>query len=499
MASGDRSQDPAPGPSQPGQPVPPLPRGTPPPPALPPEARPAQPPAAVAGQRSPGTAAAPSTHTTPEPTRPASAHPSGSTGRPSDRTGATPVPPTGTTNTTTGQARGRRPTLWPLAALLLSAVILALALSWLRVAWVRDGSLYGDEPVWQINVVAGALWALSALIAAGLALAWSRRRRPPAESDWRDTFDIATRLTVAGTVVAAFVAVVNTWAPVTPSDIAAAACPGATLWQAPYIGVTAVDGAVTSGVNTRQGPGRSHSTNGRFLEQCAVGFSAFCLGDPIEDAVATTDHAAWDNSRWLLLNKHRSARARLLSGENRDDQFLSEVLINPIRSYTAVPYRGDKECHGGRSYPGRTTLDPFDPQTATLRASATDATNMGFAVWIPPGQAIAHADSYTQIYNSAGKPADNPGRADGSGAKSVSWDYQDTVVTELRGDPVTANGEVVVMAIACLAVNVPADPNTAAMATYRVSRASGPTSTNGQIPAGLDRHRLANAACQAII
>jgi hypothetical protein len=215
----------------------------------------------------------------------------------------------------------------------------------------------------------------------------------------------------------AFIAVVDTWAPVKPHDVAAPPCPGATLTTASYIGVTAVDGEVTSGVNTREGPGRSYRTNGRFLEECALGFTAFCVGDPIEDPVASTDHAEWVNTHWLLIAKHGSRRARILSGEDKTDQYVSEVLVNPIRSYTKVAFRGARNCPPGGLYPDKATLTSFNPGNGILSASAAHARNIGFAVWRPPGSAFLDGDTYEQIYNPTGTPADNPGRANALGRR----------------------------------------------------------------------------------
>ena len=57
-------------------------------------------------------------------------------------------------------------------------------------------------------------------------------------------------------------------------------------------------------------------------------------------------------------------------------------------------------------------------------------------------------------------------------------------------------GHVVIMAIACLADNIPAKTSTAAIAGYRLSP-TGPPVRSSVIPNDMDRNRLARAACEA--
>lgn len=351
---------------------------------------------------------------------------------------------------------------------------LALVMTIARVRWVHDGSLYARQPIRLGNAVIGSLWALSVLVVVGQVLSWARRRPGRSETDWRDTFDIATRLTLAGVVVASFVTVADTWAPAQPTDVGVAACAGARLWNTDYLGITFVRDEVAGGVNTRSGPGLSYPTNGRFPEECALGFSAFCVGDPMPDKqAAPADRALWTNSRWLLLSKDGSRRARALSGEQSKDQFVAEILINPIRSYSAVGLREDRPCPADWKYPGKAEfLDvPSSAGPAVqLKAHAPYAPNIGFAVWEPTGQPFAHAGRYEQIYSDSGSPADNPGRADGTGTKTVTWKYTDTVTTDLTGtgdDRATATA--MVMAIPCLAANVPAEGSTAKVTGFEVT------------------------------
>jgi hypothetical protein len=373
-----------------------------------------------------------------------------------------------------------------------------------RIRWVHDGSLYARQPIRLGNAAIGALWALSVLLVVGEVLSWARRRPGRSESDWRDTFDIATRLTLAGVVVASFITIADTWAPAQPNDVAVAACAGARLWNSPYVGITAVPDDIASGVNTREGPGLSFQTNGRFTEQCALGFSAFCVGDPLSDRLAApVERGTWVNSRWLLLSKDGSWRARALSGERGEDQFVAELLINPIRSYLAVPYRGDHACPSGTKYPQKAELSNVQPDgpIVKLTARAPYAQNMGFAVWKPDGQPFDNAGRYEQIYSGSGSPPDNPGQTDGKGMKTVTWRYTDTVIADLTGvNNDQPPAKAVLMAIPCLAANVPADVDTALTAVFEVSRDGGlhrlESDASSEWPA-LDKDRFAQAACRA--
>lgn len=146
------------------------------------------------------------------------------------------------------------------------------------------------------------------------------------------------------------------------------------------------------------------------------------------------------------------------------------------------------------------------PDTPIQRftAQADNAPNMGFAIWIPPGEPFIATDKYEQIYNPHGKPSDNPGQADASGSKSVTWPYQLVTAKELRTsstDQVTT-GRVVILAIACLADNVPASTDTAATVVYRLPGVGSPQLLNEPPPSGLNANRLARlarTACQAVV
>jgi hypothetical protein len=102
-----------------------------------------------------------------------------------------------------------------------------------------------------------------------------------------------------------------------------------------------------------------------------------------------------------------------------------------------------------------------------MGAQADHAVNMGFAVWVPPGDTFIDDDSYRQIYDPAGTERTNPGATQPDGSKKVVWNYA-TTIANLRADA-TDPGVVVVMAIPCVADNIPAATATAAFANYDIT------------------------------
>lgn len=267
----------------------------------------------------------------------------------------------------------------------------------------------------------------------------------------------------------------------------------------PYVGITS--GA--EGDNSRQGPARSYPANGRFPANCSVGFSVYCLGDPVLDETGSTSDETWVTSRWLLVAKQpegwRSTAARILSGENPEPQFISDAFVTPETAYDQLPLGKATQCRGAFPYPGITSLQPFSVQTGTFTAVARHATNMGFAVWIPPRQGFINGNAYLQLRTVGAGPANNPGEAAPDGSKSVEWSYRGTLLPQFQPPPQSStfgSGNVVVLAVACLADNIPARANTAAIAGYRLSKTKSPALTAHHL-SGFDKNRLARAACQA--
>jgi len=379
-------------------------------------------------------------------------------------------------------------------------IIIGLAALVARIVFVRWGILYGTSAVSHVDAIVGALIAIGvALIAWG----WKGASgKSVADGDanhgqpWTGWVSGVTALVAAGALV---VSLMNLLEPLNPPRLATSACPGARDSSVPYVGIT----SGLEGDNSRLGPARSYPANGRFPAGCSIGFSVYCLGDPILDETGSTSDETWVTSRWLLVAKQpggwRSDTARILSGENPERQFVSDAFVTPETAYDQLPLGGAPQCPGAFPYPGKTSLQPFDAQADTFTATASHATNMGLAVWVPPQQGFLNSNAYLQIFTPGAGPANNPGEAAPNGSKSVEWDYKDTLLSQFEptaGNGGSRSGHVVILAVACLADNIPAFTSTAFIVGY-VSSKTGPPTATTDIPNGLDKDRLARAACEA--
>jgi hypothetical protein len=152
---------------------------------------------------------------------------------------------------------------------------------------------------------------------------------------------------------------------------------------------------------------------------------------------------------------------------------------------------------GGIHYPGKATLSPLDTSTDTFTAQADHAVNMGFAVWVPPSSPFVDPDSYYPMFGTAKTVDNNPGATDAGGKKTVAWTFHQQLLANLDPGQPTAQRPaiVVVMAIPCLADNIPAATSTAALAAYAISSTAEPVRVD-RIPSGLHTSRIARAACQ---
>lgn len=386
---------------------------------------------------------------------------------------------------------------WLMLAGILVALVGAASLG-LRIHLVNLGVLYGSASVARVDgITAGVFGFGMALIA--FALSRRARSKQPTSPAARSFNDRVAALTAIASVIAVIVSTVNLFVPVELPSRAKPACPGAQDRAAPYTGIT----AGPSGNNSRSGPARSFPPNGRFPTDCSIGFSGYCLGDPIVDSSGTiSDHQVWVTSRWLIVAKQpggwRATAAHILSGENSEPQYITDANITPETNFAQLPEAPASQCRGGNQDPGKATLQPFDTSMQTFTAQADHAANMGFAVWVPRTGPFIDPNSYYPMFNDSKDAADNPGATDAGGTKTVAWTYHEQLLANIPQSASATPGPavVVVMAIPCLADNVPAKTNTAAIAAYDIGSASEPSQVN-QVPTGFDRQRLANAACQA--
>jgi len=387
-----------------------------------------------------------------------------------------------------------------IAFLAIAALVIGVAA---RIILVPLGILYGSDRIEQVNVLVAGLGVLAAV---ATYRAWTRRsavrqigRQPSSSARW-DSW--VTRLTALAGLVALIIPTFNLIVPPTPANISVEACPTARTWNTPYIAVN----LGPDGNNSRSGPARSYEPNGRFPSGCTMGYAAYCVGDPILELVTP----GWVNSRWLRIAKQpdgwRATLARWLSGEDAGEQYVAEAVVAPQTAYNSISEA--RRCPGGYLPPGQTMLEEFDSENQWLTARADHAPNIGFAIWKPPSEPFIDGDSYHQIYTppplGGSESHPNPGAAAANGSKSVAWRYRATVADTLRPPPdaeSSVTGAVVVLAIGCLAPNVPADVSTAAIDAYSVSSTGELAQLETAMPKLSDdqRIRLAGTACQAPI
>jgi hypothetical protein len=107
-------------------------------------------------------------------------------------------------------------------------------------------------------------------------------------------------------------------------------------------------------------------------------------------------------------------------------------------------------------------------------------------------------NSYLQLLTPGTGPSSNPGTTAADGSKSVAWSYK-TLLSQLleskRSKGPDAGAVVVILAVPCLADNIPAKTSTAAVTGYRLSEASAPARTT-TYPHGFKEDRLVLAACE---
>ncbi|MBV2354226.1 hypothetical protein KUM39_07595 [Streptomyces sp. J2-1] len=389
---------------------------------------------------------------------------------------------------------------WPVRLLAGASVVALVA----RVALVSQGVLYGRTQVLRVDGMIAAL--------AVLALALGLAHRPPGGASGpalgaSDRWNVVTGVT--GLLVLA-VSAVSLFSPIDRPGLPKAACPNARTQKTAYVGLTAGD----LGNNSRSGPGRAHPANGRFPADCSVGFSDYCLGDPILDDTGSTKHQQWVTNRWLRIAKQpsswwswRSWTAETLSDEQSGDQFITDAYVIPATPYEGLRRADDKVC--GHQYPaGPAALGWFAEKrypglkTPDVELSATSdhAVNIGFAVYLPPGEGFREQDVVLPLYDESLSAAQNPGRVlpRSGNRKTITWTYGEPLRARLLPGHKGA-AHVLLMAIPCVSDNLHDDLRKAALARYDITP-DGPPHKAALTLARYDRAvlgRLALAACQA--
>ncbi|MGW0422782.1 hypothetical protein [Streptomyces sp. NPDC003015] len=378
-------------------------------------------------------------------------------------------------------------------AVLVSLLLLAVVALVARIYFVHQGILYGDTQVSRVD-------GIVASFGIGVVAAIVARTAP---SSGESLVDRAGLLTAIAGAVVLLISAVNLFVPADKVGLSKPSCTGSHTLKAKYIGITAGE----FGNNSRSGPARHYPANGRFSADCSVGFSEYCIGDPILDGSGSSDQQQWFTSRWLRVAKQppgwKATFAKYLSGETSDPQFISDAYVTPESNYEDLPLAPPENCPSSYRAPSRAKLKEFDSTRQVLTATADHAVNIGFSVWLPPGQGFREPGSYLPIYDPSLPAAQNPGAVPSQrgNTKSVTWTYSKSLLPRLstqRPGGANAKANVVVMAIPCIADNLPADVNTAAVATFDIASGKNPV-RQSENTTGYDMQTLARAACQANI
>lgn len=317
--------------------------------------------------------------------------------------------------------------------------VVVAALIVARLVLVHQGVLFGASRILQVDVVIGI-----ALL--GVTAAWYRVWTRRTDAGGTDSSTLVG--TVAGIlgVPALAAALLNLVAPPTPGELAAPACATAQTYKTAFRAVT----VGPDGNFARSGPGLGFTQTDRFSKGCVVGFSGYCIGDPIPDPL----FKGWNDSRWLLASAHRDGwqrwAARVLSSEPQHARFVSTSYLR-AQSAESRSFRhlGEDQCEGGLPMPGKPTLtsEPTrEPGVFAVTADAPHAFNIGVALVVDPGNLRTGAPM-RQIPGS--------GKVDPSGKVTAQWDYR-----VLRGHlkaPEVKTATVTVLAVPCLDPQAPAE------------------------------------------
>jgi hypothetical protein len=238
----------------------------------------------------------------------------------------------------------RFPILAIVAGLLAAAAIAA------RVILFESGLLYGSSRILYADFVIAGL----VISAAALGLKAASETTGLSLSSGINTAVLALGLGVTT------LGLLQGLLPNTPYRAAAAACPGVSIEGAPYLAQT---GRI--GVNARTGAGGGFPQVDRFGGSCTLGFSGYCVGQPIPN-----DQTEIDDARWLIVYR----RSELVSSAKLLGQ-------SPASSLGSQP---SPQCPqmGGLPQPGTPTFTPtrLHGNHVRLKARAQSGSLVGYAV-----------------------------------------------------------------------------------------------------------------------
>lgn len=280
-----------------------------------------------------------------------------------------------------------------------------------RVVLFRIGYLFGDSQALLLDLVAAGL-----LAAAGtFTLSYFLRRRDP---DSKLSTEIGAS-SAAFAIAAAAVALTQLVIPNTPRNAAAQSCRGVPVEGAPFLAQT-----VAIGVNAHSGASDGFSESDRFGGDCTLGFSGYCIGQPI----ANTLTQVYD-TRWLIVY-HR-------------DEVVSAAEIRPQSPTAALGQHPSPSCarYHGLSEPGAIHFRAVREAHNVVGLSVTDtnAALIGYAVRVD-----------SQL--GGGYPYSEVGSGPLATAPHFSGIYKAaTALSGLQG----GDGTVELAADACLAGDVP--------------------------------------------
>ncbi|MER7165807.1 hypothetical protein ABT336_06960 [Micromonospora sp. NPDC000207] len=343
---------------------------------------------------------------------------------------------------------------------MLFIVVAALLLMAVRYCLVVSGLLFGSTRIVLVDVALCAVVLLVATVAYRARIP-GRSPASPEGSTPAGLLGIVAALLGLPALVGSLL---NFVAPPTPAELPLPACPAVQTYDTAFRGVT--NGP--TGNFARSGPGLAFPQTDRFTRDCVVGFTGYCIGDPVQDPIVP----GWVNTRWLLAARHENepsrTLARWLSGEPAAPRFLSNAYLVPQSPDEKLRHLGDR-CPDGLPLPGRASLTA-EISSATkvdFEVEAAHAFNIGIAVMVLDPDALRSGTATRQVLGSATKPGGTAGK---------TWDTGDLTV-DLRPDrPRTT---VVALAVPCLDPLAPAPPDTAATLAFEVSA----TSAVKQVPA----------------